>query len=217
MGSLMLLSGGFASIATPTIKIADSRPAINLDSAIPERFGDWEENRTEMSAVVNPTVQSEIKRIYAQMLSRTYVNRRGERIMLSIAYGTDQSDDLSIHFPEGCYAGQGFAVSQTTHGTLSTFAGLIPTARLVASMNNRNEPITYWVVVGEKAVYDAWQMKKMKLSYALKGLIPDATLMRVSNVTSDSAGGYQLQQDFINQMLMAMTPAHRTHFAGQGQ
>ncbi|MDC8757606.1 exosortase-associated protein EpsI, B-type [Janthinobacterium fluminis] len=217
LGAVMLLSAGLAKVATPTVRIADSRPRIDLAASIPVQFGNWEEDRALLSAVVNPTAQAEIQRIYAQTLSRTYVNRNGERIMLSIAYGTDQTDGLSVHFPEGCYGGQGFAVGATTLGPLATSAGPIPSARLVASMYNRNEPITYWIVVGDKAVNDSWQMKKAKLAYALKGLIPDATLMRVSSITADNAAGYKLQQEFISEMMAAMTPEQRHHFAGLAQ
>lgn len=215
-GSVHVVRTMARTACDPTIRIADSRPKIMLETAIPAEFGDWQEDRTQISAVVNPTALAEINKIYNQTLTRTYVNRDGERIMLSIAYGTDQSDNLSVHFPEGCYGGQGFAVGATTHEPLETIAGSIPASRLVATLNNRNEPIIYWVVVGEKAVNDIWQMKKVKLAYALDGRIPDATLMRVSTITQDNARGFTLAQEFVNQMLSSMTPAHRRHFSGQG-
>jgi EpsI family protein len=217
MGALMFGTVGLAAFATPTIRVAELRPSIDLETAIPKQFGEWEEDRNQVAAVVNPATVAELNKIYAQTLSRTYVNHAGERIMLSIAYGTDQSDNLSVHFPEGCYGGQGFSVTPTVRGMLDTSAGPIPTARLVAAQYNRNEPITYWIVVGERAVYDAWQLKKAKLGYALKRQIPDATLMRISNVTVDNEAGYKLQQKFLNEMLAAMTPDHRRHFSGTGQ
>jgi EpsI family protein len=181
---------------------------------IPLQFGDWEEDKAQVSSVVNPTTEAALKEIYAQTLSRTYVNRSGERIMLSIAYGTDQSDNLSVHFPEGCYVGQGFGVTPTEFEKISTTFGEIPAARLVANMYTRIEPVTYWIVVGDKVVTTSWDMKKVKLAYSLKGLIPDATLMRVSSITPDRAAGYRLQQEFVDQMLKALTPAQRSHFAG---
>ncbi len=217
IGTLLLLSIPLAKYTTPTIRIADARPQIVLATAVPVHFSGWMEDTAQISAVVNPTTKAEIDKIYAQTLSRTYVNQRGERIMLSIAYGTDQSDNLAVHFPEGCYGGQGFAVGQTSHVSMNTVAGDIPTSRMVATLNNRNEPIMYWVVVGEHAVDDAWGLKKAKLRYAMKGMIPDATLVRVSSVTGDNAAGYRLEQEFVNEMLAAMTPAHRAHFSGIGR
>lgn len=216
MGGMMLLAAWTTQALTPTIRMADSRPRIVLADAIPVKFGDWQEDRSQVAAVVNPTTQAELNKIYAETLSRTYVNSRGERIMLSIAYGNDQRDNLAVHFPEGCYGGQGFAVAQTVAGTLPTSVGPISVSRTEASLNSRVEPITYWVVVGERSVPNSWEVKKIKLRYALDGLIPDATLMRVSTITADRDGGYRLQEQFVNQMLASMPAPLRNHFAGVG-
>ncbi len=211
---LMLLSGWAAKLAEPTVRIADSHAQIMLDSAVPKQFGDWREDVSQASAVINPTTEQALQRIYAQTLSRTYVNQQGARIMLSIAYGADQRDNLSVHFPEGCYGGQGFAVTAVEADVLKTGQGTLPVSRMVATLNNRIEPISYWVMVGEKAVRDSWEMKKVKLAYALKREIPDATLVRVSNIDPDAAEAYQLQQQFVSQMFDAMTPQARRHFSG---
>lgn len=217
MGCLMLLAAWCAMAVTPTIRLASLRPQIVLNNVIPAKFGSWEEDATQIAAVVNPTTQAELTKIYAETLSRTYVNKRGDRIMLSIAYGTDQRDNLSVHFPEGCYGGQGFAVGPTTEGPLSTPQGSFVASRMVATLNNRVEPITYWVVVGDRVVANSWALKKAKLAYALKGQIPDATLMRVSSIAEDSNQAYQLQQEFVNEMLAAMPAALRMHFSGTVQ
>lgn len=214
MGALMLLGAWCTQAVTPTIRVADTRPRIVLDSAIPKQFGDWREDVDQIAAVVNPSTQAELTKIYAETLSRTYVNKAGQRVMLSIAYGTEQRDNLSVHFPEGCYGGQGFAVGPTSKVALKTLAGNIASSRMVATLNNRVEPITYWVVVGDQAVPNSWELKKVKLAYALKGMIPDATLMRVSSITSDSDEGYLLQQQFVNSLLAALPPNLRQHFAG---
>lgn len=214
LGLAMLGAAWCTKAITPTVKLSDTRPRIVLAESIPERFGDWEVDNSQVAAVVNPTAAAELTRIYAETLSRTYINRDGQRVMLSIAYGTDQTDGLGVHFPEGCYGGQGFAVEQTVQGTLPTKAGDIPVSRTRATLNNRIEPITYWIVVGDKAVPSSWDLKKVKLSYAFRGLIPDATLMRVSNVTADREAGYRLQEQFVNQMLAAMPGPTRAHFSG---
>lgn len=214
MAAMMLVGALCTKAVTPTMRLADTRARVILSTAIPAKFGDWQEDTTQIAAVINPTTLAELNKIYAETLSRTYVNSQGERIMLSIAYGTDQRDNLSVHFPEGCYGGQGYAVGQTSQVSLPTMAGTIPVSRTVAILNNRIEPITYWVVVGDKAVPNSWEVKKVKLAYAVRGLIPDATLMRVSNINSDTEQGYRLQQAFVDQLLQAMPADLRGHFAG---
>lgn len=214
MGGMMLAAALCTKAVTPTVRLSDTRPQIILSSAIPTRFGDWQEDVSQVAAVVNPSTVAELNKIYAETLSRTYVNQQGERIMLSIAYGTDQRDNLSVHFPEGCYGGQGFAVGETSQISLPTRAGAIPASRMVATLNNRIEPITYWVVVGDKAVPNSWEVKKTKLAYAVRGLIPDATLMRVSSIDNDTEAGFRLQQAFVDQLLQSMPLNLRAHFAG---
>ncbi|MGK5054090.1 exosortase-associated protein EpsI, B-type [Janthinobacterium sp. RB2P8] len=214
MAGMMLVGALCTKAVTPTVRLADTRARVILSTAIPAKFGDWQEDMSQVAAVVNPTTLEELNKIYAETLSRTYVNQQGERIMLSIAYGTDQRDNLSVHFPEGCYGGQGFAVGETTQISLPTKAGAIAASRMVATLNNRIEPITYWVVVGDKAVPSLWEVKKVKLAYAVRGLIPDATLMRVSSIGGDTEDGYRLQQAFVDQLLQAMPANLRQHFAG---
>lgn len=214
---VMVCTAWASQAVKPTIRMADQHQKVVLADVIPTQFGDWTEDVNQVSAVINPQVDAEIKKIYAQTLSRTYVNRNGERVMLSIAYGTDQRDNLAVHYPEGCYGAQGFNVSPVRYEVLNSTAGQIPSSRLVASLNNRIEPITYWIVVGEKAVRNSWELKKARLSYALSGLIPDATLIRVSSIDADSDSAYRLQQGFVDQMLASVSPNMRAHFSGHGQ
>lgn len=134
--------------------------------------------------------------------------------MLSIAYGKDQSDSLSIHSPEGCYGGQGFAIQNQVKAMLATAYGKIPVARLFATKGERHEPITYWITIGEHAVYDEWEMKKVKLNYALKGIIPDGLLFRVSSINSLEQEAYDLQANFAEALLSSLSPAQRMRLMG---
>jgi EpsI family protein len=211
--ALFIAAAGGAALK-PTKYIADQGPKIDLETMIPKQFGEWMIDSTILPVVPNPQLQEALNKVYNQTLSRTYINNKGERIMLSIAYGGDQSDNLQIHLPEGCYSGQGFAVSGKIKGILATAFGRIPVARLVASMPGRNEPITYWIVVGSQVALDSWEMKKAKLSYALKGQIPDGILIRISSITSDAEQGYEIQREFADAMLKAVTPEQLSRLIG---
>jgi len=87
---LMIASSVMAWLIVPTHLMANARPAIRLESALPARFGDWEEEKAMSAMVVNPELDAALRQIYTQTLSRTYVNSSGYRIMLSLAYGSDQ-------------------------------------------------------------------------------------------------------------------------------
>ena len=216
---IMICTSVLAYAARPTHKIADEGQKVNLETIVPAQFNDW--RLVNMAAqIVNPETAAALNKIYAQTLSRVYENAKGQRIMLSIAYGKDQSDSVGAHAPEGCYGGQGFAVNSILKGQLNTSYGDIPVLRLLAIKSGRIEPITYWLTTGKKVGYPGWETKKIKLQYALSGSIPDGLLMRVSSlssstITSDIDAAYSLQARFAGDLLGTVTPEQRVRLMGQ--
>jgi EpsI family protein len=143
------------------------------------------------------------------------VNFSGNRIMLSIAYGGDQSDAMQVHRPEVCYTAQGFQVLREALSRLSTPYGQLPVKRLVASQGPRVEPITYWIVIGDEVTQGGLQHKLVQLKYGLTGRIPDGMLVRVSSIDRNDTRAYQLQDQFLSSMLDAISPENRVRFAGR--
>lgn len=120
LGVTMVLTAALTTAMTPTTKIADLREAIDLETLIPSSFNAWRIDTSIIPLQVDPKTQAELDKIYNQVLSRTYVNAHGERVMLSVAYGGDQSDHLSLHKPEVCYLAQGFEIKKNAASELST-------------------------------------------------------------------------------------------------
>jgi EpsI family protein len=135
-------------------------------------------------------------------------------VMLSIAYGGDQSKQLQLHLPEVCYVAQGFDMVKDHRDELGTRFGKVPVKRLVARQNSRNEPITYWITIGDKAVMSGLDQKMQRFVYGLSGRIPDGMLVRVSTIEPDDAGAYKVQDRFVNQMLDALKPDDRVRLMG---
>ncbi len=217
MGVLMISSGALTLALTPTQKIADQQERINLETMIPDRFGEWKIDKTIIPLQVDAETQAKLDKIYNQTLARTYVNSQGERIMLSVAYGGDQSDSLSIHKPEVCYYAQGFEIKKIFPGELLTQYGKLPIKRLLAIKGNRNEPITYWVTVGSKAVLPGFDQKLQQLRYGLTGSIPDGILVRISSIDNNNDVAYQLQAIFIQDLLLAVNVNERARLIGTFQ
>jgi hypothetical protein len=123
---LMCAASIGAVVARPSIKSADEKPAISLETMIPKQFGDWRDEPQRTSQIINPQTQELLDKIYSQILTRTYINSQGYRIMMSLAYGSDQRGSLQAHRPEVCYPAQGFKVHNTQALPLSTPVGDIP-------------------------------------------------------------------------------------------
>lgn len=215
IGLFMLAAAGMALALKPTERVADTGPQFDLELLIPQQFSEWKMDETIVPLIANPEQEALIKKIYSQTLTRTYVNSSGDRIMLSIAYGGDQSDYMSVHKPEVCYPAQGFKILKNAPGVFSSSEGNIPVTRLVAAQGRRIEPITYWTTVGDTvAPVSGLKWKLNVLKYGLTGKIPDGLLFRVSSIQADEAKAYQIQDTFTRDLLKALSPDGRERLIG---
>ncbi|MDP3331933.1 MAG: EpsI family protein [Methylococcaceae bacterium] len=203
--------GGFA--LKPTKHIADTGPKVNLESMIPQDFADWKVDDQVVPIQVDPQRIAALNRIYNQTLSRTYINAHGERVMLSIAYGGDQSDSMQVHKPEVCYPAQGFQMLDLVIGTFDTGYGVIPVKRMLAQMSSRLEPITYWITIGDTVALNNLRWKLAQLKYGLTGKVPDGMIFRVSSL-GEKETAYPLHEQFIRDLLKSLSPEVRTRLIG---
>jgi len=203
--------GGFA--LKPTRHTIDQSPKIDLESMIPKEFADWKIDETIIPIQADPERLALLNKIYNQTLSRTYINANGDRVMLSIAYGGDQSDSMQVHRPEVCYTGNGFQMTDIEIVDLDTGYGIIPVKRIFAQMGNRHEPITYWITIGDAVAVNTFKWKLQQLKYGLTGRVPDGMLFRVSSL-GEQGGAYPLQKDFIKVLLKSVSFESRKRIIG---
>lgn len=215
MSALMCCTAAGAYALRPGNKQASAAtPAIDLELLVPRQFGVWREEAQQVAQVINPQTQELLDKLYNQILSRNYVSKDGERIMLSLAYGGDQRGSLEAHKPEVCYPAQGFQVLTQADGTLDTAYGSIPVRRLNTSSGRRVEPLTYWFTVGESTVQSRWEKRLVEIRLTLTGQIPDGLLFRVSSIDPDPAHAWKVQDKFVNALLNAVEAKDRARLAG---
>lgn len=214
IGLAMLLAAGLAFVLTPKVKVAEQGPRIDLEKVIPKQFGDWRVDESIVPIQVSPDVQAKLDRIYNQTLSRTYINNAGERIMLSLAYGSDQSDSMQVHRPEVCYPAQGFQIMKQKRGKLAVGGQEVPVKRLVAAQGPRVEPITYWIVVGNQVTRGDTDRKLARVLLGLTGKVPDGMLVRVSSIDRNDEHAFQVHADFLNALAGALEPEKRQRLIG---
>ena len=215
LGLLMVSSGVLTTVMTPTLQIDGKQNKVNLEAMIPDQFDGWRIDPSTAALVVNPDVKGELNKIYNQTLSRTYVNNEGERVMLSIAYGSDQRTDMHVHRPEICYRTSGFDVGEITKTFVDTTVGRIPVMHLVAKQGTRNEPITYWIRVGDSLTRGWIEQKVTAIANGLTGNVPDGLLFRVSSISNDEQKAYRIQQTFLEDILKVVRSEDRYWFVGR--
>lgn len=175
------------------------------EEILPRSFGNWAEVPGASSVVVNPVQAEELARIYSETVSRTYVNRQtGRAVMLSIAYGRDQSTDTQLHTPEMCYASQGFKIKDRKVVQLDTPWGKMHVAQVNTLMGPRVEPLTYFVRTGDHVTTQGSLARNLaRLGLALRGYKIDGLLVRVSEVTQEP-DAFEFQRAFIVELLQAL-------------
>lgn len=209
---------GLASVGSlalrPNANAAMRGNAISLEEMVPRKFGEWKEAPERGAQVINPQTQELLDKLYSQLLTRAYVNAQGYRIMLSMAYGDDQRGGLQAHRPEVCYPAQGFKLGTVEDGPLTTAYGNIDVRRLSTHLGSRNEPVTYWLTIGDRVIKSAMDKRIEEIRLGLTGQIPDGLLFRVSSIDSDSARGFAMQQKFAADMMAAVPGETRRRLSG---
>lgn len=211
----MLAAVGGAEALRPHRVMADELPALNLQEVVPRQFGDWVEAVDAAPVVSDPTLDATLAQFYSQTLSRTYVNSKGQRVMLSLAYGRNQNSwNSAAHRPEFCYDAQGFSVSARGVTALPLSGHSIPAMRMVGTKQQRQEPVTYWVTLSDSVAVPGLSRKLQQLRYGMQGMIVDGMLVRMSSLGADEAAEFALQDAFARDLERAMSPDMRSRFFG---
>lgn len=217
LGLAMCLAAALAVALKPTKKLADKSEKINLEKMIPIQIGQWRAD-PNAQANIKPSaeVQANLDKIYDQILSRTYLNPKGQSVMLTITYGSSQTQDLRAHRQEVCYTAQGFQIQALKHEILRIARQAIPVTRMFAVKQERMEPVTYWFTMGDNVVLSRLERMIVQLKYSFAGVIPDGVLVRVSNLTPNAEQGYQVHQEFLDQMMAALDAKSAQKLMGSG-
>ena len=198
----------------PSAKASAGPDAIVLEDMVPRSFGEWSELPNTSRQVVNPQTKELIDKLYSQVLVRTYTNRSGYQIMLSMAYGDDQRGGLQAHRPEVCYPAQGFKLGKVEDGALPTSYGSIDVRRLLTSQGARNEPVTYWLTVGDQVIKSSLDRRIAEIRLGLTGQIPDGLLFRISSIDQEPTRAFAMQQKFAADMMAAVPDKTRKQLSG---
>ena len=221
--ALVVLAGSMAASAAavamvPRRSAAElALPDMQLDAMFPLRFGAWQLDPSVVPILPSAEMQKVVAEAYDQTLARTYINPQGYRVMLSVAYGGRRNQGMDIHRPEICYPAQGLEVRRDTRPAIFDAGGdPLPLKRLVAGHGSRNEPITYWLVIGRSVASFGYGHRIALLKYGLTGRVPDGMLVRVSSIDDDEAQSFRMQDVFLRDLLAAVTPQFRNRLIGAG-
>jgi len=212
----MALTALLSSALVPKLQpVVLARANVPLEQLFPAQFGPWRLD-TAAAALIRPAFeQAKQLQTYDQVLERTYMDDTGRRVMLSVAYGRRQSVGLQMHRPEVCYKAGGFQVQDVAPGQIKLAGNHdLAVTRLLASMEGRSEPITYWRLLGDDVVADQTHFRLKQLSQGVLGTVLDGMLVRVSSIDDDEASAYKVQAAFVQDLAQSLNAAQRQRVLG---
>lgn len=208
----LLLGGLFAATAGVTFarlprERVDLLGTRKLETLVPDQIGPWRFLTT--SGLVIPPEDALSAALYSNLLTRVYADGINPPLMLLIAQSAGQTGMLQVHRPEFCYPAGGYALSPTTERAIPYGNERFDANKLTAAIPGRIEQIIYWTRVGNRMPM-TWRDQRLAIALDnLKGLVPDAVLVRVSTIDPDEQGAVDRLSAFVQAMLQSMSPAAR--------
>ena len=188
-----------------------------FEQIIPKNFGDWVAVADASGGtIIDPEQQEAVNNLYSQVVSRVYEQKlTGRRIMLSLAYGDNQTFSKQLHRPEACYSSQGFKIENLHEDKTQALGEAFNVNRMSAVIGQRVEQVSYWIRIGDQVISGpATALNLARMTMGLKGYIADGLLFRVSEVSEDNQSSYALQDQFINHFLNTLSPAQQAMLIG---
>ena len=198
----------------PNKYTTDTNNTFSINEIIPENFRGWKHIKNQDGLIINPIIEAEVNKLYKETLSRIYKHDNGSMIMLSIAYGVNQSDEFALHYPEVCYPVHGFEIISSNKDILDAGYKKIPVKKLFTKNKDRIEHVLYWTLIGEHVSQSGLGTKISQLKYGLNGLIPDGLIFRISTINTDADMALRNQTDFVQDLVKDISTKNKSRIIG---
>jgi EpsI family protein len=206
LGLLFCSAAGLAAWRQPRHRLDYLGPQ-KLENLVPKQIGRW--NFVAASGLVVPPEDQLSKTLYSQLLTRVYWDGHNPPIMLLLAQSGSQTGFLQIHRPETCYTAGGYAISPMIPHPIQVEGKVVPANSMDATAGGPTEHVIYWTRIGDQMPVNWKQQRLAVAENNLRGIIPDAILVRVSTVNPDGATARSTIDEFVRALLAAIPAAYR--------
>ncbi len=215
LGSSCVLSAGAALALKPRRTTSLLTLGRKLSDILPHKVGSW--SSRDVSDLYAPeTPDSLTARLYGETVGRLYqTDDSSTQIMMLVAHGDSQSNELQVHRPEVCYPAFGFALLKSEAVQLIIgHATELPGRRLIAQSNEEVQAVIYWTRLGEYFPVDVTEQRLDRLNTAIHRYIPDGLLARFSISGPDTNSAFATLRGFIPELIMQVAKDQRNVLVG---
>jgi EpsI family protein len=215
IGAACVLSSGAALALKPRRKVSLLPVGTKLNDILPRKFGGWD-SRDVSDLYVPETPDSLEARLYGETVARLFTDRQsGMEIMMLMAHGDSQSNELQLHRPEVCFPAFGFSLTSSAPVELQIRKDItLPARRLLAESNVQRQAVLYWTRLGEYFPVSVTEQRLNRLTAAMHRYIPDGLLARFSMVETGSGAAFAEISRFIPELLSEIPKGRLGVFVG---
>lgn len=181
-----------------------------LEDLVPKNIGAW--SVISNNGVVVPPNDPLLDALYSQQLTRVYSDGKNAPVMLLMAQNGSQTGFLQVHRPEFCYRAGGYRLSETAPHLIQLGSGLLTANEMDATLDGPPEHVVFWTRIGDRIPTSWTQQKLVVAEQNLRGIIPDAILIRISMISEDRAVALATIDTFVREMLAAIPADKRPIF-----
>ena len=209
LGLLFASAAGVTAWRMPR-KTLDHLGRQKLEDLVPKKIGRW--NFVATSGLVVPPNDPLVTKLYSQQLTRVYSDGVNPPLMLLMAQSATQTGFLQVHRPDFCYQASGYHISPIRPHAIPLGSGTIPASWMDATLEGGTERVVFWTRIGDR-IPGSWVDQKLAVAEQnLRGVIPDAILVRMSMIADNPAVARAAIDGFAREMLAAIPPDRRAVF-----
>ena len=215
IGAACALGAGAAIALKPRRKVSLMPPGAKLSKILPREFGGWA-SQDVSDSYAPETPDSLLARLYGETVGRIYRHKEtGTEIMMLMAHGDSQSNELQLHRPEVCYPAFGFAIVDSLPLQISIGRSVtLPGRRLIAQGGDNKQSVIYWTRLGEYFPIGVTEQRLDRLNTAMHHYIADGLLARFSMGGPDSALAFTAMGAFITELVLKVAAGSRAPLIG---
>ncbi len=143
---------------------------------------------------------------------------QGDVVLLAVAYGRNQRQEVKIHRPDVCYTAQGFQLVERSPTALPFRRCAVHGMRMLVKAPGRTEAVSYWIRIGdvftENSVVHSLSHLQARAGGQGGGWRAGARVPhRAAGATAPDTR-YRVQEQFLGDLVRALPPQARRLLLG---
>jgi EpsI family protein len=215
MGVACVVAAGAAYALTPRRSLALLPHGLRMDRIVPDAFNGWT-SRDVTDEFAPQTEDSLLAKLYGETVGRLYTDpASGAEVLMLLAHGDVQSNELQLHRPEVCFPAYGWKIDSSAEMDVPLAPQVtLPARKLVAHLEHTQLSTIYWTRLGEYFPVSGNEQRVDRVRAALDGYVPDGLLARFSVEGIEPERAFALLTRLIGELVAAVKPSVRAPLIG---